>query len=99
MQGPVLAARPGLEGRLVARHRREVVPHPPDHLLGLLHAAEAVREGGLVRPKLGLGQLGVLGVPACWGMSLLVLQYFEWLFSFLLCVCGCWKEDGSYQCA
>lgn len=69
MQGPVLAARPGLEGRLIARHRGEVVPHPADHLLGLLHAAEAVRELGLVRPQLGLGQLGVLRVPAFCGLS------------------------------
>lgn len=58
VQEPVLLGRPALKGRLVARHGREVVPDPPQHVLALLEPDEAVDL--LVRSDLGLGLSGVL---------------------------------------
>lgn len=63
MQRPVLLRGPRLEAGLVAGDGGEVVPHPPDHVLALLHAAEVVRQPRLVREELVLGQRGVLDVP------------------------------------
>lgn len=67
MQGPAPAGGPGLERGLVAGHGAEVLPHPADHLLGLLDAAEVGRADGLVGPELGFRQAGELVVPAWTG--------------------------------
>lgn len=48
VQQPVVTRRPGLEGRLVARHGGEVVPDPAQHVLGALDAGEVVRDDGSV---------------------------------------------------
>ena len=50
-----LLRRPALERGLVSRDGGEVVPDPPQHGLGLLDAAEMVREDGPGGRELVLG--------------------------------------------
>lgn len=52
---PFFGCRPRLEAGLVACHGGEILPHPLGHFFGLLHAAKAVGEGGLVGFELGGG--------------------------------------------
>lgn len=63
MQRPVLLRRPRLKTRLIARHGREILPNPPNHLVALLHAAKVVRQHGLVGSELRGVQRGELRVP------------------------------------
>lgn len=65
MQRPVLLRRPNLKARLVTRNGREVLPDPPNHVLGLLDTAKVVRQDVLVGLEGLLVERGVLGVPAC----------------------------------